>query len=152
MNKNNSLIEKPKSIFSKVINFFKSFFWKSKDNVNESIEDNCIKNKKKVKEEIILDTDEEILERIETYDYYENESFVDEEMLEINDMVIVNDSKEEKTRFFEIYRKIKSHKISIQDIDGSDLFRISLLLKEEEKLKKTKIIEQKEILYKKNAV
>ena len=73
-------------------------------------------------------------------------------MLEINDMVIVNDSKEEKTRFFDIYRKIKSHKISIQDIDGSDLFRISLLLKEEEKLKKTKIIEQKEILYKKNAV
>jgi len=152
MNKNNSLIEKPKSIFSKVINLFKSFFWKKKNNVNEKIESNSFTYEEKVKEEFVLDTDEDILERIETYDYYDNESVFEEEMLEISEAINLCYSENEKNRFFDIYRKVKTQKISLQEVDNSDLFRISLLLKEEEKLKRAKIIEQEEILYKKNAV
>ena len=76
MDKNKSLIENKKSIFNKVINFFKKIFWrKETQNCIEKIDDLKIENKSEVKHVIkpitsILKEDE-ISEDIELYEYEE---------------------------------------------------------------------------------
>lgn len=150
MEKNKSLIENKKSIFNKVINFFKRIFWKQEaQNCIEKIDDLKPENKSEEKKVINPITsilkEEEISEDIELYDY---EDDIDPE--EVNFENYNEDrkynSQDEKNKFFDLYNNIKEEKVDINNVDIIDLFQVNLLLKEEQKLKKAKINEKEKLL------
>ncbi len=150
MDKNKSLIENKKSIFNKVINFFKKMFWrKETQNCIEKIDDLKIENKSEVKHVIkpitsILKEDE-ISEDIELYEYEEEIDPEEVNFEKYNENREYN-SQDEKNNFFDLYNNIKEEKVDINNVDIIDLFQVNLLLKEEQKLKKAKINEKEKLL------
>ncbi len=150
MDKNKSLIENKKSIFNKVINFFKKIFWrKETQNCIEKIDDLKIENKSEVKHVIkpitsILKEDE-ISEDIELYEYEEEIDPEEVNFEKYNENREYN-SQDEKNNFFDLYNNIKEEKVDINNVDIIDLFQVNLLLKEEQKLKKAKINEKEKLL------
>ena len=150
MDKNKSLIENKKSIFNKVINFFKKMFWrKETQNCIEKIDDLKIENKSEVKHVIkpitsILKEDE-ISEDIELYEYEEEIDPEEVNFEKYNENREYN-SQDEKNNFFDLYNNIKEEKVDINNVYIIDLFKVNLLLKEEQKLKKAKINEKEKLL------
>ena len=150
MYKNKSLIENNKSIFIKVIIFFKKMFWrKETQNCIEKIDDLKIENKSEVKHVIkpitsILKEDE-ISEDIELYEYEEEIDPEEVNFEKYNENREYN-SQDEKNNFFDLYNNIKEEKVDINNVDIIDLFQVNLLLKEEQKLKKAKINEKEKLL------
>lgn len=150
MDKNKSLIENKKSIFNKVINFFKKLFCREEtQNCIEKIDDLKIENKSEEKDVIkpitsILKEDE-ISEDIELYEYEEEIDPEEVNFENYNENRKYN-SQDEKNNFLDLYNNIKEEKVDINNVDIIDLFKVNLLLKEEQKLKKAKISEKEKLL------
>lgn len=178
MKENKELIKSESSIINKVINFFKSIFWKNKsiDNVevenninsekenesysnqNENIVDflsseNIVSEKLLTKEELEsrLKTEEELMEESDTEYSEADEEFIRIGMsIESSPSSLSEEEKaSEKARILELYKNIKSGKVSIDSVDELDLMIINPLLQEEIRLE-SEIIE-KQILVKKNS-
>ena len=104
-----------KNLFKKIKNFIKNFFSKNEvkllnsSNSNENINVN-IKNNSFPKSE-------------------ENEF---DKIFAVNNISIERDEKRE---FFQLYNAVKTGKVSVYKLDLFDLIRISVMLKEEEKIK-----------------
>ena len=142
MDKKNSLIKSEKSIFNKIVFFFKNIFFKSKkDNlkIEEKKEDVKLVEEKIINEEEnletdILDIDEELLLDLDS----EVENF-DIDFSSIPKYVYTDgekvDFEKEKARIFEVYKSIRNSTIKIEDVEIIDLLKINDLLKEEEKIK-----------------
>ena len=178
MKENNGLIKSESSIINKVINFFKSIFWKNKSIDNVEVENNIISEKEnesfsnqsenvvdssssenvaseklltKEELELRLKTEEELMEESDTEYSEADEEFIRIGMsIESSPSSLSEEEKaSEKARILELYKNIKSGKVSIDSVDELDLMIINPLLQEEIRLE-SEIIE-KQILVKKNS-
>ena len=121
INKNNSLINTNVSIFGKIVNWFKKFFWK---------------NKKKTENIEIKENIQDIEKNIELYN--------DEFDSETNILDSYKTKKNyEKEKFFELYYDIKSKKINISDLSLDDLNKFNTIIKQEILLKKIELEKKK---------
>ena len=133
MDKNKSLIKAEETIFNKIKSFFKRLF-KYKKNRLETIH---INKSPKVDLDNIADENE-----------IENEYFISDIIGEYKEIYDYNGSskisnRDKKERFFRLYDDVKNRKTNLQYIDSNDLIKINKILREEEKIKRDKLVELK---------
>lgn len=59
---------------------------------------------------------------------------------------IENNQPTEKEKFFKIYSEVKFHNINMNELSPSDLIKFNLVMKEEIRLKKEKVLKQRELI------
>ncbi len=116
------MIDKNKSLIKSKKNIFKRFIDYIKNIFKKKIPDDKKINEKDSSEQITEVKEKEEVDKIK------------------------NNQQTEKEKFFKIYSEVKSRNIKMDELSPSDLIKFNLVMKEEIRLKKEKVLKQRELI------